>query len=131
MEAIYGRIWRGEIIVDEKIEKLIEEFKDATQKNEYYSHNGEWRKANVQAKRLRENFAAIREIGKDAREALLSLVDDKDLLIALAAAVCSLKYNTKRSLETLEKIVEKGDKWTSYAAKLSIGNWERGEWSLE
>jgi len=115
----------------ELIEKKINQFIDAAKKQHIFMMAGNSRSANIQAKKIRRIFAEIREIGIDAREALLEQIDNNDDAVATLAATYSLKYNTEKSFSALERISQKNSGIISFEASQSMLRWEEGVWKLE
>jgi hypothetical protein len=117
-------------MVDERIDKLIEDFSTAARKHHEATMQGHWQETNRQARNISRAFHRITEAGDSARQALLAQVHNDDLAVASSAAVFSLKYDTERSLEALQRIAKEPG-IIGFGAKQAILRWEEGEWQLE
>lgn len=114
----------------DQINKVINRFIDASRKQHVLIMAGDSTKANIQSKRIRKAFLEIREIGDEAREALLKQVDNEDDNVAALAATYSLKYNTEKSLAALKRISMHAG-IIGFEAQHAMLRWEEGEWQLE
>ena len=117
-------------MVDEGIDKLIEDFSAAARKHYEATMQGRWQETNRQARNISRAFHKIIEAGDRARQALLAQMYNDDLAVAKTAAVFSLKYDTERSLEVLQRIA-KVPGIIGFGAEQAILRWEEGEWQLE
>lgn len=111
--------------------KVVDRFIDASKKQHISIMAGDSTKANIQAKRIYKAFLEIREIGNEAREALLEQVDNTDDGVASLAATFSLKYNTEKSLNALKRISEQNTGIIGFEAQQAILRWKEGSWQLE
>jgi len=65
--------------------------------------------------------------GENGREALLSLIDDSNPVVAGMAAVYSIRYNSGRCLAVLKRVaLEPG--LLGFRAGVAVERWESGEW---
>ena len=115
---------------NESLEKILNVFIEASIKHNAAIMQGDWKTANLQAKRIHKSFLEIINIGRYGREALLKFVDHTDPSVAAMAATYSLKYNAEKSLSVLRKI-SKDPGLIGLRAGQSIKNWESGTWELE
>ncbi len=115
---------------DKQIQKLLANFTEASINHYDASMAGDWRTANVQAKKINKSFLALANLGADARKALLDLVDMETLPVAAMAAVYSLKFSPERALATLQKIAKEPG-LIGFEAEQAIKRWTEGSWQLE
>ncbi len=116
--------------LNKNLEKIISLFVEASMKHNAAIMQGDWKTANLQAKKIHKSFLEIIKFGGDGRDALLTLVDHTDPAIAAMAATYSLKYNPEKSLSILIKI-SNDPGFIGFRAAQSIKNWENGTWELE
>ncbi|HWI40496.1 MAG TPA: hypothetical protein VNX25_03305, partial [Verrucomicrobiae bacterium] len=72
-------------------------------------------------------YRSIAAFGESGRTALLSLTDHEDPVVAGMAAVYSLRYDSRRSLETLGRISSE-EGLLGFRARVALERWESGEW---
>lgn len=114
-----------------EISKCINIFKDAAIKQFAYTKEGNWKKGNAQVKRMNIAFEKLKESGVEGRNALLELIYDDKECVSISAAVYSMSYNPDKCISVLEKLAEQDIPHISYDAKLSLQNWNNGEWYIE
>jgi len=84
-------------------------------------------RANAHARMIAGLHRSIIDFGERGREALLELVDEKDLVVAGMAAVYSFRYDSERSLSTLKRVAREPG-LLGFRARMAIELWESGEW---
>jgi hypothetical protein len=116
--------------MSEEIEKLIVQFKEASLKHFQATQSGDYKVANKNADRIHKTFLKMRELGTEAREALLQVATQDDGASAAMAATYSLKYAPERSLAVLRRL--SSDRGIlGFNASQAIKRWQSGEWLLE
>ncbi len=115
---------------DKQIQRLLVNFAEASRIHYDALMAGNSRTANVQAKKINKSFLELTNLGVDARNALLNLVDTETLPIAAMAAVFSLKFSPERALATLQKIAKEPG-LIGFEARQAIKRWTEGSWQLE
>lgn len=116
--------------MSQEIEQLIEEFRDASLKHHQATLDGYYKVTNREADRVHRVFLKLRELGPEAREALIQVAIQGDGADASAAAVYSLKYDAKRALAVLKRI-SKDRGILGFEASWAIKNWKSGDYHLE
>jgi hypothetical protein len=116
--------------MEQKIDNLIQDFVRFTENHYKATLVGDWREANKNAKKLHKTFLHIVRLGAEGREALLSLTENETSYVALTAATYSLRYNTEKAMDTLNKFVNTPG-LIGFGAQQTIKRWEEGTWQLE
>lgn len=110
--------------------KLVEQFAEAAEKSFEAMMKGDSKENNKWVKRQVKAFHQIIEIGDIARDELLTLLNHENPRVASSAAAFSLKYDTERSIATLEKIAREPG-MIGFGAQQALRRWEEGSWQLE
>jgi hypothetical protein len=111
--------------------KLVEQFSQAAERSFEAMMKGDWKENNKWAKKQAKAFQQIIAIGDIARDELLTLLDHENLNVVLNAAVFSLKYDTEKSITTLERIASTDRGMVGFRAQQALQRWEEGSWQLE
>jgi hypothetical protein len=80
--------------------------------------------------KMTDAFGRIVREGPALQARLLELADDADPVIAFAAALRSLKFDTERSTRALQRLTLDDPRVAGKAAN-ALGMWERGDWRLD
>lgn len=105
-----------------RIPQLIDAFIEVAKKHQTFSLS-DWKKANLEAKKIQKIFLDISALGQPGREALLDLVDSEERSVSLMVAVYSLKYNTEESLMALRNLTNEPG-LIGFQAEQAIKRWE-------
>ena len=116
--------------MSEAIEKLIEAFTVASRAHYQATQEGDYKVANRQVDTINDAFLKLRELGPEAREALLHVAVNGSDAAAVMAAAYSLKYDPDRSLAVLKRL-SKDSGILGFKASQAIKRWKSGEWHLE
>lgn len=117
-------------MITHKMTDAVSSFADAAKKHYEYTIEGDARKINRQAKRLRDSFRKIQDLGDEARDLLLVEMDNSDYSIAVNAAAYSLKYSTIRAQDVLVAL-SKTPGIVGFQAEQVLERWKEGNWQLE
>lgn len=109
---------------------LVSEFSDATVKHHKYTLEGDWQRANIEAKKIDSAFKHIIKLEKQGREALLALTEADNAAVASMAATYSLKYAPEACIKVLSKLAEEPG-LLGFEASQALKRWKEGTWSLE
>jgi hypothetical protein len=112
-----------------QIDELIETFTAASRRHFVATVEGDYKIANREVDRINEAFLKLRELGPDAREALILVAASSDAAAVMAAAY-SLKYDPERSLKALKRL-SRDSGLLGFKAAQAIKRWKSGEWQLE
>jgi hypothetical protein len=115
---------------DASIQRLVARFAEAARNHYDATLQGDWRKANKNAKRIADIFHSLVATGEEGKQALLELTNGKDLAVASMAATFSLKYATTQATAVLERIAIQPD-LLGFKAQQSLKRWQEGSWQLE
>jgi hypothetical protein len=110
--------------------QLAERFAEAAEKSFDAVQRGAWAENNRWVKKQVAAFKRITELGIPARDALLELLDDENLVIAKSAAVFSLEFAPERSILVLERISREPG-FLGFEARQALARWQEGSWQLE
>ncbi len=110
--------------------ELVEEFAEAADLHFEAVEALDEEQANRQAVRLARLFKDIVLQGEEGREALLVLIDSKNLAVAGMAAVYSLRYSPARC-EALLKQLASQPGLLGFRAGAALQRWADGDWPLE
>ena len=117
-------------MTEQKIEVLVEKFIRAAKNHYVASLAGDWIIANREAKTIRKTIKKIKDLGENAREALLVQTESKDLAVSAMAAVYSLNYAPEESISVLTRIAKEPG-LIGFEADQALQRWKEGEWNLE
>jgi hypothetical protein len=116
---------------EQDYKKLVEQFSQAAERMSEAIMKGDWRENNKWAKKQANAFQQIIAIGDIARDELLTLLEHQSLSVVLSAAVFSLKYDTAKSIATLEQIAATDSGIIGFQAEQALQRWKEGSWQLE
>lgn len=109
----------------------IKKFSEHAINHHKYTQEGDWKKGNIEIKKINSIYKNIKKEGNEALEKLLELIySDKPEVSALAATYC-MSFNPDKCLAVLKKLSEKNIPHISFAAKQAVQNWNNGEWYID
>lgn len=109
----------------------INKFSEYAINHHKYTQEGDWKKGNVEIKKINTIYKSIKKEGNEALGKLLELIySDKPEVSALAATYC-MRFSSDKCLAVLKKLSEKNITHISFAAKQAIENWNNNEWYIE
>ncbi|RFS26230.1 hypothetical protein DVR12_00110 [Chitinophaga silvatica] len=111
-----------------EIKDLIKDFSDATILQHQYTLNADYKRGNIEARRIDNIFQKIKSQG--GMEELLQLIYSDIPEIAVMASTYCMRYNPEKCLQVLEEISVKKLKYTSLGAEYAIKNWKSGNWHI-
>jgi hypothetical protein len=116
----------------ESIDELVNEFVEGIVQQSIEINRGSVKGSDVAHNRILHAFKSLTaNCGDSGRDALKVLFNHSNARVRIVAASFLLRYCTYEALAVLRNEVELGEKYTSFAARCSIMNWEKGEWSLD
>lgn len=116
--------------MSEKVATLVERFVSASCRHHEATLEGDHKRTNREADRIHKTFLELRELGAEAREALMQVALTGSEPAAGMAAAYSLKYDPVRSLAVLKRL-SKDRGILGFEASETIKRWRSGEWQLE
>lgn len=96
-----------------------------------YTQVGDWKKGNVEIKKINAIYNSIKKQGFIAQEKLLKLIYSEQPEISVLAATYSMRYNPEKCLNVLKSLSEKNIPHISFAAINAIQNWNNNEWYID
>lgn len=112
---------------DDKLTRLLHRFAVTATAHYRALEEMDEARANTCARMIDGLYRSIIGTGESGRGALLELADDDDPVVAGMAAVYSIRYDSMRSLSTLERIAREPG-LLGFRARTAIERWESGEW---
>ncbi len=112
------------------LEKLVNQFADATAKQTDAIWQGDAKTGNRQAKRLLAAFDKLRSIGNSGRDALVPLLSHQRPDVRVRAAAFLLRHRTAEAMAVLTEIA-KGRSLTAFGAQQALERWKEGTWKLD
>lgn len=111
-------------------EKLVQIFRDAASRHFEASLNGDYKKANREAKTIRKTFHLLREMGEEGYQALMILLENEYGAVATAAAAYLLRYATDAATRVLQRHAQ--DKGLiGFESQQALERWREGDWHLD
>ncbi len=117
--------------MDEKVLKLIKDFSDSAVRQFQFTREGNWRKGNMQVKKMNETYHKLKEIGEEGIQALLALTGSELPEVASLAAVYGMRFDPEKCLAILKKIADGNIPLLSSESSQAIENWENKEWYID
>jgi hypothetical protein len=116
----------------ESMSELVRELSDGIVQQSVEINRGSVKGSDVAHERIVNAFKSLTtRFGDGGRDALKVLFNHPNGRVRIVAASYLLRYCTDEALAVLRDEVEHGDGYTSFAARCSIRNWEKGEWFLD
>jgi signal transduction histidine kinase len=116
--------------VTDSLIELFRRFSFAARAHVEATQDGDQLATNSAARELETCFNEVRNRGCAARDALLDLLDDYELPVALFAAVYSLRYSTQRAMARL-RVLSKHPGLIGFGAQQSMERWRQGQWAID
>jgi hypothetical protein len=112
------------------IDEVINKFKEHAIMHYKYTIDGDWKKGNVEIKKINSIYKSIKVYGIEAQKKLLELIYSEIPEVASLAATYSMTFCPDECLSILLKISERDIPHISTASKYAIQNWNNKEWYI-
>lgn len=113
--------------MDDKLTLLLHRFAVASAAHYQALEEMDEERANSHAHMIAGLYRSIISTGEGGRQALLELTGDSDPVVAGMAAVYSIRYDSKRCLNTLSRVAQEPG-LMGFRASVAIERWKSGEW---
>ncbi len=112
------------------MKKEIEDFIKHAINHYKYTLEGDWKKGNVEIKKINTIYESIKKQGTEAQNELLELIYFDKPEVSLLSATYSMTFNPIECLTILKELSKKNIPHISSASKQAIQNWNNNEWYI-